>query len=184
MFPIVGLRYRCLSCFNLDLCQNCFFSQRTAKRHKLKHPMQEYSGKTTSSDDARDFAKMLKNKLKSSRRQLAYLPIDVRIQNSGFRILWISENKIPDSGFRIQNPSFWISNFQVAEEGIPLTCPPAKVTNQATEQLNTDTAQMTSHLAKLSQQHGGATGEHMEPVQSPLQIINQVHSSTDKMCNW
>ncbi|CAI2296208.1 unnamed protein product [Caenorhabditis sp. 36 PRJEB53466] len=138
MFPIVGLRYRCLSCFNLDLCQNCFFSQRTAKRHKLKHPMQEYSGKTTSSDDARDFAKMIRNKLRSSRRQLAYLPIDV------------------------------------AEEGIPLTCPPAKVTNQATEQLNADTAQMTAHLAKLSTQHGGATGEHMEPVQSPLQIINQV----------
>lgn len=43
MFPIVGLRYRCLRCFNLDLCQNCFFSQRTAKKHKLKHPMQEYA---------------------------------------------------------------------------------------------------------------------------------------------
>ncbi|KAK6013982.1 zinc finger, ZZ type, partial [Ostertagia ostertagi] len=43
MFPIIGLRYRCLRCFNLDLCQNCFFSQRTAKKHKLKHPMQEYA---------------------------------------------------------------------------------------------------------------------------------------------
>ncbi|CAI5438333.1 unnamed protein product [Caenorhabditis angaria] len=142
MFPIVGLRYRCLSCFNLDLCQNCFFSQRTAKKHKLKHPMQEYSGKTSSSDDARDFAKMLKNKLRSSRRQLAYLPIDV------------------------------------ADEGIPLTCPPAKVTNNATESLNADTAQMASHLLKLAQQHGGnaagSSDHHIEPVQSPLQIINQV----------
>lgn len=42
MFPIVGMRYRCLRCFNFDICQNCFFSQRTAKNHKLTHPMQEY----------------------------------------------------------------------------------------------------------------------------------------------
>ncbi|CAB3407196.1 unnamed protein product [Caenorhabditis bovis] len=137
MFPIVGLRYRCLSCFNLDLCQNCFFSQRTAKRHKLKHPMQEYSGKTSSTDDARDFAKMIRNKLRSSRRQLAYLPIDV------------------------------------AQEGVPLTCPPAKVTNVATEQLNADTAAMAAHLAKLSHENPNAD-QIMEPVQSPLQIINQV----------
>ncbi|CAD6184635.1 unnamed protein product [Caenorhabditis auriculariae] len=76
MFPIVGLRYRCLSCFNLDMCQNCFFSQRTAKKHKLKHPMQEYSTPTTSSEDARDFARMVRNKLRRSRRTLAYLPVE------------------------------------------------------------------------------------------------------------
>jgi hypothetical protein len=25
------------------MCQNCFFSQRTSKNHRLSHPMQEYS---------------------------------------------------------------------------------------------------------------------------------------------
>lgn len=35
-------RYRCLKCFNFDMCQNCFFSGRKAKNHKLTHPMQEY----------------------------------------------------------------------------------------------------------------------------------------------
>ncbi|KJH51153.1 zinc finger, ZZ type [Dictyocaulus viviparus] len=77
MFPIVGLRYRCLRCFNLDLCQNCFFSQRTAKKHKLKHPMQEYAVPTTSSEDARDFARMVRNKFSRSKNSLGYLPVDV-----------------------------------------------------------------------------------------------------------
>uniref|UniRef100_A0A1I7XHA0 WW domain-containing protein n=1 Tax=Heterorhabditis bacteriophora TaxID=37862 RepID=A0A1I7XHA0_HETBA len=77
MFPIVGLRYRCLRCFNLDLCQNCFFSQRTAKRHKLKHPMQEYAVPTTSSEDARDFARMVRNKFGRSKNNLGYLPVDM-----------------------------------------------------------------------------------------------------------
>lgn len=41
-YPILGFRYRCLKCFNFDMCQNCFFSGRKAKNHKLSHPMQEY----------------------------------------------------------------------------------------------------------------------------------------------
>lgn len=30
-FPIVGLRYRCLKCFNFDMCQPCFFAGRLTK---------------------------------------------------------------------------------------------------------------------------------------------------------
>lgn len=41
-YPISGFRYRCLKCFNFDMCQNCFFSGKKAKNHKLTHPMQEY----------------------------------------------------------------------------------------------------------------------------------------------
>ncbi|GMT26480.1 hypothetical protein PFISCL1PPCAC_17777, partial [Pristionchus fissidentatus] len=77
MFPIVGLRYRCLRCFNFDMCQNCFFSQRTSKNHKLKHPMQEYSNPTTSGEDVRDFGRIVKNKLTGGKRHLGYLPIEL-----------------------------------------------------------------------------------------------------------
>ncbi len=42
IFVFVFCRYRCLRCFNFDMCQSCFFSGRKAKGHKLTHPMQEY----------------------------------------------------------------------------------------------------------------------------------------------
>lgn len=35
-------RYRRLKRFSYDVCQSCFFSGRTAKRHKLHYPMVEY----------------------------------------------------------------------------------------------------------------------------------------------
>ncbi|KAM3720398.1 Dystrophin-1 [Dirofilaria immitis] len=76
MFPIIGLRYRCLQCFNVDVCQNCFFSQRLAKNHKLSHPIQEYCLPTTSGEDMRDFGLIVRNKLRSkSKTRIGYLPV-------------------------------------------------------------------------------------------------------------
>ena len=42
--PICGFRYRCLKCFNFDMCQTCFFAGKGGKykNHKMAHPMQEY----------------------------------------------------------------------------------------------------------------------------------------------
>ncbi|XP_035225525.1 dystrophin-like [Stegodyphus dumicola] len=84
-YPIVGFRYRCLKCFNIDLCQNCFFSGRKAKNHKLTHPMQEYCTATTSGEDVRDFTKIMKNKFKSKRyfkkhQRLGYLPVQTVLE--------------------------------------------------------------------------------------------------------
>ncbi|KAK0429407.1 hypothetical protein QR680_011365 [Steinernema hermaphroditum] len=76
MLPIVGLRYRCLRCFNFDICQNCFFSQRTAKNHKLTHPMQEYCMPATSREDMRDFGALIRNKLRGSKTRTGYLPVE------------------------------------------------------------------------------------------------------------
>ncbi|XP_067674722.1 dystrophin-like isoform X3 [Haliotis asinina] len=84
-FPIVGFRYRCLRCFNFDVCQNCFFSGRKHKSHKLTHPMQEYCTATTSGEDMRDFTKVFKNKFKSKRYfkkhpRLGYLPVQTVLE--------------------------------------------------------------------------------------------------------
>ncbi|CAL8105397.1 unnamed protein product [Calicophoron daubneyi] len=66
--PLIGLRYRCLRCFNLDLCQQCFFSGRTARNHKLSHPMQEYCSNSTSGDSFRDFTRIVRNRFRSKDR--------------------------------------------------------------------------------------------------------------------
>ncbi|XP_075925000.1 dystrotelin isoform X3 [Petromyzon marinus] len=39
--PIVGLRFRCLRCWNLDLCQNCFLTGRDTGWHAPSHPVIE-----------------------------------------------------------------------------------------------------------------------------------------------
>ncbi|XP_062854172.1 dystrotelin [Trichomycterus rosablanca] len=41
-FPIAGLRYRCLKCLNVHVCQNCFLTKRFTRKHKLVHPVLEY----------------------------------------------------------------------------------------------------------------------------------------------
>ncbi|XP_051562222.1 dystrotelin [Myxocyprinus asiaticus] len=41
-FPITGLRYRCLKCLNVHLCQNCFLTERRSRKHKPSHHVLEY----------------------------------------------------------------------------------------------------------------------------------------------
>ncbi|XP_056157513.1 dystrotelin [Lampris incognitus] len=40
--PITGLRYRCMKCVNVHLCQSCFLADRQTKKHKNTHPVMEY----------------------------------------------------------------------------------------------------------------------------------------------
>ncbi|EDO45067.1 predicted protein, partial [Nematostella vectensis] len=63
MYPIVGFRYRCLKCFNFDLCQGCFWAGRVSKGHKIGHPTQEYCLAPSQKEDIKDFAKVMRNKV-------------------------------------------------------------------------------------------------------------------------
>lgn len=77
-YPIVGFRYRCLQCFNFDMCQQCFYMGCTKKKHKLKHPIQEYCLSTTTKVDTKAFLKTLRNNISKKHRQKSrrkYLPI-------------------------------------------------------------------------------------------------------------
>uniref|UniRef100_A0AAY5L6M2 Dystrotelin n=2 Tax=Esox lucius TaxID=8010 RepID=A0AAY5L6M2_ESOLU len=41
-YPITGLRYRCMKCVNIHLCQTCFLTERHTKKHKSSHPVLEH----------------------------------------------------------------------------------------------------------------------------------------------
>nr|XP_002129602.1 dystrophin [Ciona intestinalis] len=76
--PIVGFRYRSLRHFKHDICQSCFFSGRVAKNNKFCYPIVEYCTPTTSTENIRDFTKILKNKLRNksrSAKRIGYLPV-------------------------------------------------------------------------------------------------------------
>lgn len=83
-YPITGLRYRCLRCFNFDSCQNCFLTDRVAVKHKSNHPMQEYCLPTSSGKDLSDFSRILRNKLvkRSSKKspKFGYLPVQTVLE--------------------------------------------------------------------------------------------------------
>ncbi|XP_028255038.1 dystrotelin [Parambassis ranga] len=46
-FPISGLRYRCMKCVNVHVCQSCFLTDRHTKKHKAHHPVLEFCTQPT-----------------------------------------------------------------------------------------------------------------------------------------
>lgn len=86
-YPIVGFRYKCLKCFNFDMCQICFFAGRVGGKHKMNHPTQEYCLATSSEEDVRDFTRILRNKFKSKRHfkkhpRVGYLPVKTILEGN------------------------------------------------------------------------------------------------------
>ncbi|XP_065526184.1 dystrotelin [Lathamus discolor] len=63
IFPITGLRYRCLKCLNFDLCQVCFFTGRLSKPHKRSHPVMEHCVQMSAKANAKHFLRTIRNNL-------------------------------------------------------------------------------------------------------------------------
>lgn len=98
-YPISGLRYRCLRCFNFDSCQICFLTDRVAVKHNPNHPMQEYCLPTSSTKDLSDFSRILRNKLvKRSKKspKFGYLPVQTVLEGDDLESPSVSLISSPD----------------------------------------------------------------------------------------
>jgi dystrophin len=90
VYPIVGFRYHCRKCFNLDICHGCFFVGKTYKGHKPEHPMQEYCTATNKTDNARHILQAVRNSFRSKKyfkkkqQQLGYLPVQTVAEGESF----------------------------------------------------------------------------------------------------
>ena len=119
--PIIGFRYHCRKCFNLDICHACFFVGKTVKGCKpevgyttsspiyvttliFQHPMQEYCTSTNKTDNARHILQSLRNSFRSKsyfkkkKSKLGYLPLQTVQEGGSFESPVLS----PDLSFESQ----------------------------------------------------------------------------------
>ncbi|CAF3137145.1 unnamed protein product [Rotaria socialis] len=77
-YPVIGMRYRCLRCFNYDLCQTCFFVGDHGKKHDGTHPIEEYCKQVTPFEDLKAFFEFVKLKIGKNelKRKERYLTIE------------------------------------------------------------------------------------------------------------
>ncbi|XP_072514120.1 dystrophin isoform X6 [Salminus brasiliensis] len=145
--PIIGFRYRSLKHFNYDICQSCFFSGRVAKGHKMQYPMVEYCTPTTSGEDVRDFAKVLKNKFRTKRYfakhpRMGYLPVQTILE-----------------GDNMETPvtliNFW-----------PVDHPPASSPQLSHDDTHSRIEHYASRLAEMENRNGSYVTENISPNES------------------
>uniref|UniRef100_A0A8C1XSA6 Dystrophin n=1 Tax=Cyprinus carpio TaxID=7962 RepID=A0A8C1XSA6_CYPCA len=145
--PIIGFRYRSLKHFNYDICQSCFFSGRVAKGHKMQYPMVEYCTPTTSGEDVRDFAKVLKNKFRTKRYfakhpRMGYLPVQTILE-----------------GDNMETPvtliNFW-----------PVDHPPASSPQLSHDDTHSRIEHYASRLAEMEIRNGSYVNDNVSPNES------------------
>ncbi|XP_060232779.1 dystrophin isoform X6 [Meriones unguiculatus] len=157
--PIIGFRYRSLKHFNYDICQSCFFSGRVAKGHKMHYPMVEYCTPTTSGEDVRDFAKVLKNKFRTKRYfakhpRMGYLPVQTVLE-----------------GDNMETPVTLINFWPV--ESAPASSPQLS---------HDDTHSRIEHYASRLAEMENSNGSYLNDSISPNESIDDEHLLIQHYC--
>ncbi|XP_060806090.1 dystrophin-like [Amyelois transitella] len=172
-YPIIGFRYRCLKCFNFDMCQKCFFSGRKAKNHKLTHPMQEYCTATTSGEDVRDFTRALRNKFKSARYfkkhpRVGYLPVQTVLEGDALE----SPAPSPQHGAGAGGGAADDMHSRLELYATRL----AQVERQARPTDTPDSDEEHQLIAQYCMSlNGSGGGEAEEAPRSPVQVVSIIH---------
>ncbi|XP_041834704.1 dystrotelin isoform X2 [Melanotaenia boesemani] len=89
-FPITGLRYRCMKCVNIHICQSCFLTNRQTRKHKNHHPVLEFCTQPT-------WRESLSSLVQSARHAL--LPQRTRTQSEADRrrvLIWAEPGETQD----------------------------------------------------------------------------------------
>ncbi|XP_076579127.1 dystrotelin [Chaetodon auriga] len=88
--PITGLRYRCMKCVNVHVCQSCFLTDRQTRKHKTHHPVLEFCSQPT-------WRESLSSLVHSTRRALLPRRYAQREADSRRVMLWVEpgENSAP-----------------------------------------------------------------------------------------
>uniref|UniRef100_A0A3B3H9N2 Dystrophin n=1 Tax=Oryzias latipes TaxID=8090 RepID=A0A3B3H9N2_ORYLA len=198
--PIIGFRYRSLKHFNYDICQSCFFSGRVAKGHKMQYPMVEYCTPTTSGEDVRDFAKVLKNKFRTKRYfakhpRMGYLPVQTILEGDNMETPGSSPQlSHDDTHTRIEH--YASRKLQAEYERLkrahdrkglsPLPSPPEMLPMSPQ---STRDAELIAE-AKLLRQHKGRLEarmqileDHNKQLESQLHRLRQLLEQTDSKVN-
>ncbi|XP_063832766.1 dystrophin-like [Ostrinia nubilalis] len=172
-YPIVGFRYRCLKCFNFDMCQKCFFSGRKAKNHKLTHPMQEYCTATTSGEDVRDFTRALRNKFKSARYfkkhpRVGYLPVQTVLEGDAL------ESPAPSPQHGGAGGALGADDMHSRLELYASRL--AQVERTAPDQDTPDSDEEHQLIAQYCQSLNGSGGADADDApRSPVQVVSIIH---------
>ncbi|XP_017876713.1 dystrotelin-like [Ceratina calcarata] len=74
--PIQGPRYMCLKCTAYHQCQHCFLYDKISGKHKLKHPVREFSTKTSNREITKLIIELIRNKLRLCPSRSIELNID------------------------------------------------------------------------------------------------------------
>lgn len=160
--PIIGLRYRCLRCFNKEFCQSCFFFGRYSKGHKPTHPMQEYCLTSTSGENVRDFTRIICNKFRSkayfSRKNLntGFMPLhgmligDEILINGTYDTSYMDMPQVPEAAQQTQQQMYQQQFQQQLQQPPSLQqqqiLPPPSLMTQQQQQMNTVPNQMNNGL--------------------------------------
>ncbi|CAI5685421.1 dystrotelin [Oreochromis niloticus] len=90
--PFTGLRYRCMKCVNVHVCQSCFLTDRQTRKHKTHHPVLEFCKQPTWRESLTSF-------VRSAHHTLLPLRYTQREANRKRVLLWEepseTENRAP-----------------------------------------------------------------------------------------